>query len=488
MLKVVHVSGGYEDKQIVNDVSFSVKKGRMLGILGPNGSGKSTLLKMISGTLPVMHGDIYIDGQLQKTYKQKALARKMAVLPQLHAHAFSHTVRETVALGRYPHQTGLFSQWSEADETATEQAMHQTGVAQYRDTSLDYLSGGEQQRTFIAQALAQQAEILLLDEPTNHLDLEHQRQMMDMLKAEVVARGLTVVSVFHDMNLAALYCDELLLLENGHVRAYGAPAEVLTEDEIADVYHTCVAKFAHPHLATPQMALVPDIPSLPSHVTLEQFTIKDEFVHLQTTAPLRTLSSAMHNPGFGWFRHFVNRSVDATYMAADAHAEMKRYIEQQQLPIAQTVAMMTAVDAKHAVIRRYTDEDADIFVMVTAGIGNAVDAARGHLHEELQTVGTINLWVIVNGHLTDESFMQATMTAVEAKVKAMHDDGIRDRYTDTLATGTSTDSILVAATQSGPRYEYAGTITSLGKLIGRGVYECMHIALDDYKRANGWPL
>lgn len=488
MLTVSHVSGGYDAKQIVKDVSFSVKKGRMLGILGPNGSGKSTLLKMISGTLPVTSGDIFIDGQLLKTYKQKALARKMAVLPQLHAHAFSHTVQETVALGRYPHQTGLFSQWSEADEVATENAMRQTGVEKYRDASLDYLSGGEQQRTFIAQALAQQAEILLLDEPTNHLDLEHQRQMMDMLKEEVVTRQLTVVSIFHDMNLAALYCDELLLLENGRVRAFGAPAEVLTEDEIAEVYRTCVTKFAHPHLATPQMALVPNVMPMHMTVSLEQFTIQHDCVHLETPTPLRTISSAMHNPGFGWFRHFINRTVDAQYMVEDAHAEMKQYIVSQQLPIEQTVAMMTAVDAEHAVIRRYTNDADDIFVMVTAGVGNAVDASRGHLHEELQTVGTINLWVIVNGHLTDESFMQAMMTATEAKVKAMHDDNIRDPHTGTLATGTSTDSILIAATQSGTQYEYAGTITDLGKLIGRGVYECMHTALDDYKRANGWPL
>lgn len=488
MLDVVHVSGGYDDQTIVNDVSFSVAKGRMLGILGPNGSGKSTLLKMMSGVLPVQSGEIYIDGALKQSYKQKALARKMAVLPQLHAHAFSHTVHETVSLGRYPHQTGLFSQWSEADEQATTEAMQQTGVDRYRDAQLDYLSGGEQQRTFIAQALAQQAEILLLDEPTNHLDLEHQRQMMDMLKAEVTNRGLTVVSIFHDMNLAALYCDELLLLENGRIRAYGAPAEVLTEDEIAAVYRTCVTKFAHPQLATPQMALIPDFQHARPIVTEDQFSIEEQFVHLQTDAPLRTLSSAMHNPGFGWFRHFLNRTVDATYMCDDAHAEMKRYIAAQQLPIEQTVAMMTAVAAEHAIIRHYTEGDGDIFVMVTAGIGNAVDASRGHLHEELQTVGTINLWVIVNGHLTDESFMQAMMTAVEAKVKAMHDDDIRDRYTGTLATGTSTDSILIAATQTGTRYEYAGTITDLGKLIGCGVYDAMHIALDDYKRAKGWIL
>ena len=485
MLEIHGLTGGYDKKEIVRDVSFSLQKGRMLGILGPNGSGKSTLLKMISGILPLTAGDILIDNKPRTSYKQKELARKMAVLPQLHAHAFSHTVAETVALGRYPHQSGLFSQWSAEDEAATTEAMTQTGVAKYRDEELEYLSGGEQQRTFIAQALAQQAELLLLDEPTNHLDLEHQRQIMDMLKHEVATRQLTVVSIFHDMNLAALYCDELLLLENGHVRAYGAPAEVLTEDEIAQVYHTAVARFAHPQLATPQMALLPNIEIAQNRVTLEQFRVEKEFVHLKATKPLRTLSAALHNPGFGWFRHFLNRTVDAQYRCDDAHAEMKNYIKNHHLPIEQTVAMMTAVDVKHAVIRRYKEDDHEIFVMVTAGVGNAVDAARGHLHAEPQRVGTINLWVIINGVLSDESFMQAMMTTIEAKVKAMQDGEIYDTHTGTIATGTSTDSVLIASTQSGQNYEYAGTITDIGKLIGRGVYETMIIALDDYKRAKG---
>lgn len=486
MLEVRSLTGGYDKKEIVHDVSFSLKKGHMLGILGPNGSGKSTLLKMISGILPVTTGEILIDEMPRHSYKQKELARKMAVLPQLHAHAFSHTVSETVALGRYPHQSGLFSQWSTDDERATTEAMQQTGVAKYCEHELEYLSGGEQQRTFIAQALAQQAELLLLDEPTNHLDLEHQRQIMDMLKHEVEERQLTVVSIFHDMNLAALYCDELLLLENGRVRACGEPAEVLTEDEIAEVYHTAVARFAHPQLATPQMALLPDTVVADNCVTLEQFTVKSQYVHLHTDKPLRTLSAALHNPGFGWFRHFLNRTVDEHYMSDDAHTEMKNYIANEQLPIEQTVAMMTAVDVQHAVIRRYTNDENEIFVMVTAGVGNAVDAARGHLHAEPQRVGTINLWVIINGELSDESFMQAMMTTIEAKVKAMQDGEIYDTHTGTIATGTSTDSVLIAATQSGRKYEYAGTITAIGKLIGRGVYETMLIALDDYKRAKGW--
>lgn len=486
MLRVENVVGGYGQKPIIQNISFEVKKGHMLGILGPNGSGKSTLLKMISGTLPLQSGDIWIDEQRRQTFKQKQLAQKMAVLPQLHAHSFSHTVEETVGLGRYPHQSGLFSHWSEADRLATERAMQQTGVYRYKTNHLEDLSGGEQQRTFIAQALAQQAELLLLDEPTNHLDLEHQRQIMDVLKKEVDEQQLTVVSIFHDMNLAALYCDELLLLEDGRIRSFGKPSDVLTAEAVAEVYNTSVSQFAHPQLPTPQVVLLPQRTKPSTRIEQSHFTITERYVHLETPMPLRTLSAALHNPGFGWFNHFLNRTVDANYMCEDAHEEMKTFIRNEQLPVEQTVAMMTAVDVKHAIIRRFEKDDDCIFVMITAGVGNAVDAARGHLHPERQTVGTINIWVLVNGHLTDESMMQALMTTIESKVKAMQDETIYDRLTGTLATGTSTDSVLVGATQSGKCYEYAGTITALGKLIGRGVYETMLIALDDYKRANGW--
>ena len=118
MLKVENLSGGYDHQLIVKNVSFQVGKGEMLGILGPNGSGKSTLLKVMSGILHKSNGSVQIDGKLLEDYPSKELAKKMAVLPQLHSHAFSHTVRETVSLGRYPHQSGWFSSWSEEDEAA----------------------------------------------------------------------------------------------------------------------------------------------------------------------------------------------------------------------------------------------------------------------------------------------------------------------------------------------------------------------------------
>ncbi|MGF9976669.1 adenosylcobinamide amidohydrolase [Viridibacillus arvi] len=488
MLTVENITGGYDaTRPIIQDVSFTVKKGEILGVLGPNGSGKSTLLKVISGILPSTNGQVLIEEQNIKHFSPKEFARKMAVLPQLHAHAFSHTVRETVALGRYPHQNSWFSTWSEQDENAVKTAMKQTGVDSYEHTNLEFLSGGEQQRTFVAQALAQQADILLLDEPTNHLDIAHQRQLLDMIRLEAVQNGLTVISVFHDMNLASLYCDRLLLMDKGHVKAIGEPHEVLKEKQILEVYNTRVSSYPHPELPKPQVTLMPTATDERESyvVTKEQFKIRDEFVELRTEFPLKTVSSAVHNAGFGWFQSFVNRAVDLSYMCADAHEELKSYLEQHDFMPSNTVAMMTAVAAKHVVIREFSNTTGSIIVAVTAGVGNAVDVSRAHERVSKPYIGTINTWVIINGKLTEESFMQAMITATEAKVKAMQQEEIMDPISNTIATGTSTDSLLIAATQNGTFMEYAGPITDIGKLIGHGVYETTVTALQDYKRAKG---
>ena len=207
MLKVNNLTGGYANVEIVKNVSFHVKKGKILGILGPNGSGKSTLLKMISGVIPPTSGQVIIDEKPIESYEVKQLAKKMAVLPQLHASTFSNAVYDAVSLGRYPHQSGFFSTWSKEDEEIVQQVMDSTGVTRYQNQYLEFLSGGEQQRVFIAQALAQNAELLLLDEPTNHLDIAHQKQILDMIRLQVEQNELTVVSIFHDINLASRYCN-----------------------------------------------------------------------------------------------------------------------------------------------------------------------------------------------------------------------------------------------------------------------------------------
>ena len=487
MLHVSGISGGYGKEFIVKDVSFDVQKGEVLGILGPNGSGKSTLLKIISGILPKEAGFVEIAGRNAASYSPKEFARSVAVLPQLHAHAFSHTVRATVELGRYPYQTGLFSSWTKDDEQAVNHAMERTGVMRYADTLIESLSGGEQQRVFVAQALAQQAPLLLLDEPTNHLDIAYQQQLLDTIRSLAIDEDKTVISVFHDVNLAALYCDRLLLMEHGEIAEIGVPQDVVKESIIQDVYKAAVKTQAHPELPKPQMTLLPSFRDTPIHpfvIDKTQFDVSSDRVLFETPHALKTISSAVHNPGMGWYRTFVNRRVDASYNVDDVTEEMEQYLEAHGHHLTDTVGMMTAVHTKHVEIEQFEDGDLSVVIAVTAGVGNAVDVAQA-VSRDIH-VGTINTWIFVNGKLTDEAFIQAMITATEAKTRALQVEHIFDSVTGTQATGTSTDSLLVAATQTGTDVQYAGPIAPLGKLIGAGVYACTIRAIQTYKEAKGW--
>lgn len=472
MLKVEHVSGGYNGVDVLKDVSFEVRKGEILGMLGPNGSGKSTLLKMISGILPIRSGEVILDGKPITSYAKKDLARNMAVLPQLHEHAFSYSVRETVSLGRYPYQKGLFSTWSAEDETAVQEALDVMGVAEFVDLPIDRLSGGERQRVFVAQALAQLAPLLLLDEPTNHMDIAHQKHLLDTIRKEVDNRGMTVVSIFHDINLASLYCDRLLLLEKGRVKILGEPHRVVKEEQIGPAYEVEIGTHPHPEQPKPQVTILPGTPGGNKEVKREMFQATEQYVTLHAASPLKTVSSAVLNPGSGWFRNFMNRHVDGTYQYENPRHEMVQYLEEHGYPETDTVAMMTAVTTENAVIEEYEGSFGSLFIVVTAGIGHAVDVSEAYRHDEKPVVGTINTWVIINGKLSEEAFIQAMITATEAKTKALVAEGVKDSVTGTLATGTSTDSLLVAATQAGADLPFAGPATELGKLIGRGVFEC----------------
>ena len=483
MLRIKNLSGGYGDKKIIQDVSFDVGKGEMLGILGPNGSGKSTLMKLISGVLPVTEGMIRVDGKQIADFPPKELARTMAVLPQLHVHAFSHSVRETVSLGRYPHQSGWFSSWSKEDEQSVIEAMRLMDISHYETNQIDQLSGGEQQRVFVAQALAQNASILLLDEPTNHLDINHQKELLDTIKKQAIEKELTVVSIFHDINLAAMYCDKLLLLDKGEIYRIGEPHEVVRKPDVEAVYKTRVSNHPHPELPKPQITLLPNVKRDVSltQVRAEDFSISSQMVLYRSKVPLKTVSSAVVNPGSGWFRNFMNRHVDAAYNIDNSLEEMKSFIEQNELKSTDTVGMMTAVQTEHAVVKEYEGPFGTVVIAVTAGVGNGVDVSKAV--ERTMHVGTINTWIMVNGALSEEAFIQAMITATEAKTKALQQEQVLDPLTGTIATGTSTDSCLVAATQQGEYLPYAGPITEIGKLIGRGVFECTVEGIKVYREA-----
>ena len=483
MLKVDRLSGGYGEKNIVEDATFTVNKGQMLGILGPNGSGKSTLMKLMSGILVPVSGTVGIDGKELKMYGAKELAKKMAVLPQLHAHAFSHTVRETVSLGRYPHQRGWFSSWSPEDEAAVAGAMELMDITRYEKTPIDQMSGGEQQRVFVAQALAQDASILLLDEPTNHLDINHQKELLDTIKRQAIEKDLTIVSIFHDINLASMYCDQLLLLEEGKVAAIGEPHEVVKEKEIKQVYGTRVSTHPHPELPKPQITLMPGIEPQPSGARIrpEDFSTSPEMVLYESAKPLKTISSAVVNAGAGWFTTFMNRRVDENYEVSDTIKEMTGFIERQGFKSTDTVAMMTAVDVGQAVLESCSFEGGSLVVAVTAGAGNGTDVSMTHLKERRRKIGTVNTWIFVNGILAEEAFLQAMMTATEAKAKAFQQELVIDPFTGTIVTGTPTDSLLVAANQEGANFQYAGPISELGRHIGKTVFEATTEAIRRYR-------
>lgn len=214
----------------------------------------------------------------------------------------------------------------------------------------------------------------------------------------------------------------------------------------------------------------------------EQIKITDQYVALQMEKPLKVVSSAMHNPGFGYFTSFVNRTVSYTYDDQNPHEELARFLKKEGFQTSETVAMMTAVYARYATVREFDYEGNHIVVMITAGLGNAVDITRAFHRQEQYHAGTINIWVLINGALSDEALFQAMISTTEAKVKALFDEGIIDPTTGTQATGTSTDSVLIASTEQGTFHQYAGPITMLGKVIGHGVYETMREAIQKYKK------
>ncbi|WP_152656892.1 adenosylcobinamide amidohydrolase [Oceanobacillus sp. CFH 90083] len=485
MLNVENVSGGYDGEKIVKNIHFSVGKGEFFGILGPNGSGKTTLLKLLSGLLELQQGMVKISNISITDLTKKQLAKKVAVLPQLSPQAFPYTVKETVSLGRYAHHRGFFQTWTEADEKIVQEVMKQTNISQFQDNSVMEHSGGEQQRIFLAQALVQQPEILLLDEPTNHLDLAYQKELLDLLRTRARQEELTVVAILHDLNLASLYCDRILLMEQGEARAIANPDDVLSEELINRVYHTEVIKQLHAQIAKPQLHLMPGKKNEKegAKVKIDEalLSFSSERIVLQAKQPLKTLSSGVIGAGFGWYSSFVNRHVDANYNCTNHREEMQEYLSRYDFPVSQTVGMMTAVALEDHSYGMYEGDGFSIMIVVTAGVGNAVDSTRmdSPVAGPVKP-GTINTWIFINGKLMDEAYIQAIITATEAKAQVLRDCNVRDAVTKKQATGTSTDSILVAATQQGKEIDYAGTATELGYLIGRGVYQEMKQSIQNY--------
>ncbi|QHS24080.1 ABC transporter ATP-binding protein [Virgibacillus sp. MSP4-1] len=254
MLKAESITKQYGEHKVLNNVSFQVDRGTCMAIIGPNGSGKSTLLKMISGLLPATAGEVKFENKNILHQKQKSIARKMAVLSQDGLPASPISVFDTVLMGRYPHLK-WYQRERDHDIQMVNDVLESTGLSHLKDQLLDTLSGGEKQRVAIAKAMVQQPEILLLDEPTTFLDIGHQINVLELVKRWQHQTGLTVVMVLHDLNLAAQYSDQLILLNNGIIEKVGTSEEVIQKDILQKVYETVPEIVRHPKNQVPQILL-----------------------------------------------------------------------------------------------------------------------------------------------------------------------------------------------------------------------------------------
>ncbi|HHU51656.1 MAG TPA: ABC transporter ATP-binding protein [Firmicutes bacterium] len=245
-----NVQTGYDRKIVLQEINLTVRMGGFLCLLGPNGSGKSTLLKTIIKYLPVSAGRITLLGNDLSSLTPKDIARRVGVVPQKLDTRFELTVRELVMLGRYPHLRPL-SFGDAEDGRIVEESMAAVDILHLGDRLITEISGGELQRAIVAQALTQTPQILILDEPTTHLDISHQIALCELLLKLNQEKGLTIIAALHDLNLAARYCQEVVLLKDGKVFAAGLTDEVLSEALLEEVYGVRVRKERDPFTGKP---------------------------------------------------------------------------------------------------------------------------------------------------------------------------------------------------------------------------------------------
>lgn len=235
MLNVQNMTVSYGTHTVVNNLSFHVDEGQWLMIVGPNGAGKSTVLNAITQGVSYT-GTVLLNGIDVTKHKASQRAKEVGVLAQNHFVGYEFTVEEVVRLGRYAHSSGLLSGRKASDEQAVEEALKLTGMEPLRNQSVLTLSGGELQRTFLAQVFAQNPRLLLLDEPTNHLDLVYQKQVFALISDWVKQPGRAVVSVVHDLSLARAFGSNALLMHKGETVAQGTVDEVLASENLDPVY------------------------------------------------------------------------------------------------------------------------------------------------------------------------------------------------------------------------------------------------------------
>lgn len=482
MIEVKNLYGGYSShRPIIKGLDFKLQRGEFFGLLGPNGSGKTTLFKLITGGLPIQSGEIMIENTSLFSLSKLEKARKIAVLTQEAQVSFDFTVEEIVSLGRYAFQKGILKSLSQTDKDIISDVMELANVTKYRSKQFRLLSGGEKQRVLLAKALAQEPQLLLLDEPTNHLDIKHSLYMLDLLKEWQKTKQLTIFSILHDINIAALYADRIALLQDGRFLDSGGADVLRKRNQLKTLYEVDIQTHSHPKVPKPQIVMNPNnsqSSEKKDFAQAYQLEQNDTYIHLQFDKALRTISNGVIGEGIHWITHFCNFHVDRNYESENPREELEGWMRNATIPPEQAVGMMTAVKLKEMVLKTKKVEGIQFIIAVTAGVSNAVDITKEGDYEREFKIGTINTMVFVDAHLTDGALVNACMSATEAKTKAMSDMKVQDPFTNTIATSTSTDSLLIGATQQGEPTPYAGSGTFVGKGIGRIVYEATKEAIN----------
>ncbi|MFD2444915.1 adenosylcobinamide amidohydrolase [Bacillus sp. CGMCC 1.16607] len=481
MIEIRGLSGGYQKEIIIEEVNLDILEGDFFALIGPNGSGKSTFFKLVTGILPQESGTVEVCGRSIYDYSAKEKAQLMAVLSQDSYVEFDFTVEEIVMLGRYPHQTGFIKYETRRDREIVGNVMRQTNIEHYRFHRFKALSGGEKQRVLLAKALAQEPRVLFLDEPTNHLDIKHTVEMLHHLKLHQKEKQMTIIAILHDLNTAALFADRIGVLHNGRLVETGGISTLKNESLLELVYEVDIKQQSHPIMASPQVMASPpstkDGQAFPYEFELHQ---NNHLIHLSFTKSLRTLSNSVIGEGFQWVRNFCNFHVDKTYNCSDPITDMVNWLRDASISEYDTVGMMTAVNLNDYVLVKESGSGFNVMAVVTAGVGNAVDITKAAVLGE-RKIGTVNIMVFLNGNLTDGAFVNAIQSATEAKTKALADLKVLDGATNTIATGTSTDSIVIASTQTGDATPYAGSGTVIGRAIGTSVYKAVFESIQAYE-------
>jgi iron complex transport system ATP-binding protein len=250
LLELSDISHAAGSKRILAAIDLTLDAGHVYGLVGPNGSGKSTLLKIIARQITPTAGTIRFLDKPLAAWAARAFARNVAYMPQFTPATDGMTVSELVALGRFPWH-GTLGRFTREDRMMVDEAMARTDLGDFAERSVASLSGGERQRAWIGMMLAQNARCLLLDEPTSALDLAHQASVLSLVQSLARERGLTVVVVLHDINLAARYCDRIIALSRGIVVAEGDPETIMTAERLQQIFSVGMGVFSHPHRHEP---------------------------------------------------------------------------------------------------------------------------------------------------------------------------------------------------------------------------------------------